>query len=52
MVFSALIGYQGPRRRDIPDPVPGCPGQKLYARRLLGNSVGVRGGRGKGGPKI
>ena len=30
-----LLEHQGPRRRDIPDPTLGCPGQRLYARRLF-----------------
>ena len=29
------MGHQGLTHRDVPDPVLGCPGQKLYARRLL-----------------
>ena len=29
-----FLGHQGPTRRDIPDPSPGCPGEKLYARCL------------------
>ena len=29
------LGHQGPRRRDIPIPKPGCPGGKLDARRLV-----------------